>query len=1028
MKGTKVIFAVCLVLLGFGNVWAMESDDAVRAATRRGETNTISATRKKSNTPDTSANANAASRVTNTTSKQTKALRERTTSPRANTNISTVSRASVTQANKQISTRNSGNVSSRAVQSSRATGTQNVSRATSSTRATVRAPSIQLNRSASTSHRASAARSAIAPNTVTQTLRDAVMNANAKECREIYYNCMDEFCANKDSQLKRCACSSRLNEFDSVKKQLATVEDKMLDFSQRLLTVSMDAEDAAALNIATEGELAFNKKDTSESKKILDEITNTLNTKFDDDSFGRDLTAISLSLNEDAAFDNVDSLMGASTTLKTGTALYSAALPVCREMAAEVCTQEQLSIAESGYQMMIEQDCNTVKKSYQSQTDSARAKILENSALLDMSRLSTYQDKNSDDILTCKHKMLDMLSSTSVCGNDMIKCLDMTGQYIDPSTGEAFLTTNLANLSKLLTRPTGNNTWTSMPGNETFVQYLDSKKMFLDPAMEHCQDISDIVWADFVEDALAQIKLAQNAKLEEVRQSCTTLTAQCLSETATSLEDFDSRALSTFGVLADKTVNEMCVDIKNACTALMETTGDDEAGWTSGMTEIATDTTYDTIIKTCREVGRACIIQACKSVSGNFGLCENIETSVNRKSIINGTSCWQEVLDCVADAGSTSIDSIMDQLASRNIIPLPKNTNNVSSYTPAYSFYSQLYDMTYQGTSYPVKSSSVENSGWDQDSCMNSSKDDSLRCVYDICTDKKECNGGSDTSTQCKTCRIAERIWGHCELSPTVNLANENSHNMIVKPKDEESTLLYWFALNTGTENISDSCRDTSCGPGERLYEGTCHSRSDFTDDGLLCKHNQFIIPDGKHNCCSDGTLDSWGNCCHSDSGKITEVKYSEDLGYYIDKNPNTGTSDKSICIPKNYAIQHILTVEPETNDGHYINEKSWLICMGTLDKNTNGTTNGNFPSGDTLTCDGYYLFITLDNGMYYYNESADSERIIRSYKINDGKTTCTLKYSSETGWKWEQDGTTGNDCAKTTPQDFNYKIEYREK
>ena len=147
-----------------------------------------------------------------------------------------------------------------------------------------------------------------------------------------------------------------------------------------------------------------------------------LNTSFDDSNFDRNLSAISLSLNTDAAFDTVDSLQGASTTTKTGVSLYNAALPVCLEMAREVCTEDELAIAESGYQMTIEQDCNTVAKSYSTQTDQAREKIREGSALLDMSRLDIYQKRNADDILTCKKKMLEMLSDTTVCGENLGKC------------------------------------------------------------------------------------------------------------------------------------------------------------------------------------------------------------------------------------------------------------------------------------------------------------------------------------------------------------------------------------------------------------------------------------------------------------------------------------------------------------------------------------------------------------------------------------------------------------------------------
>ena len=148
---------------------------------------------------------------------------------------------------------------------------------------------------------------------------------------------MDEFCANKDAQLKRCACSSRINEFNTVKKRLAAAEEKMLDFSQRLLTVSMDKEDAEALSVATEGEEAyFATKDTSDSKRTLDAIAKKLKTSFDSSTFDSGSNVLSWSLDIDSAFDTVDSLRGASTTAKSGTALYSAALPVCREMAAEV--------------------------------------------------------------------------------------------------------------------------------------------------------------------------------------------------------------------------------------------------------------------------------------------------------------------------------------------------------------------------------------------------------------------------------------------------------------------------------------------------------------------------------------------------------------------------------------------------------------------------------------------------------------------------------------------------------------------
>ena len=983
MKGFKAIFAVCLALVGIGGAWADDSGDAARAATRRDATNTVTTTRKKTTKPATSQNT--VSRSTDTVHKPVQTLRERTTTPRATTSISNVSRTSDPDA-KSISARTTTTVASRATSAKKTPiSTANIAHTANS--ATTRAKSATMPASpvrTSAARRASVAR-ATANTPETSELRDAFMQSNNKQCREIYYTCMDEFCANKDSQLKRCACSSRLNEFDGVKRQLETAEEKMLDFSQRLLTVSMDAEDAAALNVATEGELAFNQKDTSKSQKILDEITKRLNTKFTDDSFDRNLTAISLSLNEDAAFDNVDSLMGASTTLKTGTELYAAAIPVCREMAAEVCTPEQLSIAESGYQMMIEQDCNTVKKSYQSQADAAREKIRESGALLDISRLNVYQDKNSDDILTCKSKMLEMLTDNSVCGKNMYKCLDTTGQYIDPSTGEAFLTVNLANLANLITRPTGNKTWTNMPGNEKFVSYLNSKKKFLAPAMEHCQNISDYVWTAFIEDALAQIKLAQDAKLEEVRQSCTTLTTQCLTDTAKSIEEFDARALSTFGVMADITVNAMCADVKNACTALLEIT-DGDTDWVGGMTEIATDNTYETILKTCREVGRACIIQTCKSISGNFGLCENIETSVNRKAIVNRTSCWQDVLDCVAQAPDESINRIMEQLSERQTIIAPRSTDSI----PPYAFYKTMYGYDSDIT--------ISNETPNTNTCIESTD---MNCVYDICAADGECN--DPESKDCKICRIAEQIWGNCEVAPTTELKKDNYHNKIVIPKDKTSTLLSWFALNTGTDKMVDSCRDTTCGVGYRLnaISNTCMPESTFANDGASCQTSERFTTEGNEvNCCTSGNEDSFGNCCDTNA-YATKINYINESNKYIAYGDDATTlgDHRNVCTPQDVG-NVVATFEiPEDSDNpYYLPGMNVLICMG---KVSYDDKTDQYPSGQTVKCDGRFIVLHQRDGVYYTPDTYDASYPKQTYKREDGNTTCTLTYDATTGWHW---------------------------
>ena len=1015
MKGLKLLLIVCLGFIGIHGAIADDDADMARAATRRTATTTVTTSRGTNGNTGTTARENSASGISRTTASVPSGatVHERSgTSGRGNVVVrDAATRTTSGTVNQSVTARTTSNVMPRATTgtaavSSSARGGGTVSRATSS-RAPVRGTSVARTSTSTSnvSRAATAARGGVAPTAAPTAARRAggtsagarvsragvtasdIMNRDYTTCRSVFYDCMDEFCANKDSQLKRCACSARANDFDDIRQQLSAAEDKLLDFSQRLLTISMDKEDAEALYQATEGELAFNQEDTSASKQLLDEIADKLNTTFDTSNFDANLAPISLSLNTDAAFDSLDSLSGTSTTAKSGTALYTAALPVCREMAMEVCTSDELAIAESGYQMLIEQDCNTVARAYETQQNQAREQIRESSALLDMSRLNNYQTRNSDDILTCKRKMLDLLTSTSVCGENMEKCLDISGQYIDPSTGDAILTPNLVNLGSLITRPTGNQTWTSVPGNDKFVSYLNSKKLFLESATENCEDIADTVWDQFIDDALAQIKLAQDAKLEEVRQSCTTLTAQCLSDAAESLEDFDARALSIFGVAADKTVKQMCAQVQSACTALLDTI-DAGTDWSSGMTEIANDKTYDTIIQTCREVGRNCIIQSCKSISGNFGLCEDIQTSVNRKSIINRTACWDEVVDCVASAGGDTIDQITAQLAGDII-------------DGAGTFYNNIYGI--EEYKYPETKTSEQITTLSDESlvttgpndianiCVTADEEDSANCIYDICFDvcgnpnsvdeNGQPNNPKKDSSECHICRIAESIWGNCETHPTASLQVKGSHNKIKTPKSGQSdTLLSWFAKNTNTQNDSDNCRDTSCGPGfipiwdANTNSTICMSAENVSSDGLMCPaandFTQTVIFSGGDdtpaftNCCSykdepghpmDEVDKQASNCCLDSMTAIKGVDTTTTGSYFGFE----GELDDALlfCMPDEK--KHMVAKYKDTS-----NNDIYIVCVGDTSSAIKDTdTPESYPNGDIMDCKGRYVLV---NGTSY--------------------------------------------------------------
>ena len=976
MKGIRLFFAVLLVPLAFQAAFADEEIDTSRAATRRSTTTAVSTNRQKpinTEQKQTPQQTTTASRVTNTIQKANVSVRERQpvtqqTGTRSGNTVSESARTTATSKTiKGISSRQTSNAQQRTQSApSRVTNrTTTPINTGATTRTGTRTPTSSRAARITSSKTGNANRATTAKfarsGTITPTI-DTIQSRNYSACRNLFYECMDEFCANKDTVLKRCACSSRINDFDKTKEQLSKVEDKLMDFSQRLLTVNMDKEDAMALNTATEGEIAYSQDDRSQSKKMLDNISKKLNSSFKDEQFSQNLNAISLSLNTDAAFDSVDSLMGASTTTKSGTDLYEAALPVCREMAMEICTSEDLALAESGYQMSIAQDCNTVAKSYESQNEQARAKILESSALLDMSRLDIHQKRNADDILTCKKKMLDMLTDRSVCGEKMSKCLDITGQYIDPTTGEAFLSTKLADLTKLISRPQPDKTWVKTPGNDKFVSFLNSKKVYLEPAMESCQDISTYVWDAFIEDALSQIKLAQDAKLEELRTSCTTLTTQCLSNATKTITDFDARALSVFGVKADITINAMCNDIQETCTALINATQtsvpDGKTNdWTTGMTEITTTKTYETILSTCREVGKNCIIQTCSAISGNFGLCENIDTSINRKSIISRRACWNEVKNCIRDAGTENIAQIMKQY------------NRIGDGTATYyqtggDVYKDLYGFERKDVAI-VSEEEQTQTGIGQ---FSTTSDDYTQ-IHDWCA--MELFNGTNTAvvTEWQICRLAEQIWGNCEDAPDAELTTESPTNRIlINSETNNETLLSWFARNTNTADKSDSCRDTSCGYGTKSHQGTCRPTGHFSSDGAYCptdpndpnnNNTRFTVKTDVTNCCTKDKKYDYGGtsiCCTTSK---TGTTLYENFAGNQDHSP-------SVCAKNATAV---------LSDG-----TQTLFCVG-IDEGTTATVTY---TDNGLQCNNG-SFIWIHNQKQIYNHIKGEEN------YDNGTTTLSI-------------------------------------
>ncbi|MDR0803938.1 MAG: hypothetical protein LBO08_02515 [Rickettsiales bacterium] len=880
--------------------------------------------------------------------------------------------------------------------------------------ATARVALRPANPAIATATRAATARAAETTESPTTARRDYT------KCREAYFQCMDEICANKDANLKRCACSARLHEFDGMKKKMREVEDGLNEFNQKLLAVSMDAEDVNAMMTATEGERAFLKSDKSASQKILDEIMGKLKSDFREEVSTNALSAINLSMDMDSMFDSVDSFSGARTASKEGEALYQDALPICRSIAAEVCDADSVGIAQSAYKTRIEQDCNTVAKTYEAKRTEALSKLNDSAALLDIARLDTYQAKNSDNTLTCRKKMLDILTDTNVCGTGLGKCLDWSGRYINPTTGEAILSADLSQLGGMLTRPNGDMTWSGTAGNERFVSFLNSKKKYIAPATKNCQDIADKIWSDFVEDALGQIKLAQEDKLKTLVESCTELTTACIGDATAQLTEMDSRALSLFGVRTDRLSNEMCVKIKSSCGALIDAGGSSGDAWKTGVENIAADKTFDQIVKTCTQVGQQCVINKCTSISGNFGLCMLAE-SVQRQFIVNpNSSCFTEVKECVNSANTGTLATIMTNfgksaLASSNFFDKMYANMNISD-SPNFAGCTQT-SLPAPATNYPIVAG-----------CP----------VY--FSPKTECAAlcasGSDPNG-CYVCRISEYIWGNCENTIYINGGTGTSFDNIIcvggtfdkqtgicstggnsaMPKvkrilPSQNTILSWFAKNTLTDQTINSCYASDCRPGQvQAWNGgnfVCVAAGTTTSDGSVST-NQFSInsatPPWTNNCHTN-VRDSFGNCCAGNITNNTQWRLPFDMQsfasgnavppyYYADpadvktKAISGGTpsaDDTKICASTS-AVDGIQFVGK-------IGADEYLLCVG-----KGGTNPGQFSVElNTITneyeiqCNGRYVVMNSAAGSYKYQSTSD---IGSFYFYSTGHSVCTLNGST---------------------------------
>lgn len=406
------------------------------------------------------------------------------------------------------------------------------------------------------------------------------------QCRDSYATCMDQFCANANDTFRRCYCSDKFSQFQETEAVFDKVKTLLQQFEDNNLNaVDKTAAEVNAMYTATVGEAAI-KKDVSGAQSILNEIGDLLSGKKkvaeEKKSTSLDISSLTTGFIVDMddlwGGGSVDSIFGGGSnrggpnmTEMSGQQLYNESNKQCLEIIGDSCSSNAiLNMATSSYSLMITQDCNLYEKKLDTQRQAIMNTVREAEKMLRDARLEEYRAHNSADVNECISKVRSAMLQDTACGSDYKRCLDYSGQYINQTTGEAIYSPLLFKLTEMINLySSANDSFGDVLNkNPEFNEFLDSKRMFANTALDSCRDIADTVWTEFKRSAIIEIAQAQDEKIEEVKSSCVDTMGECYDKQSGALKSFDTTSAQSSGALAANAARAMCSDKVAACAAL----------------------------------------------------------------------------------------------------------------------------------------------------------------------------------------------------------------------------------------------------------------------------------------------------------------------------------------------------------------------------------------------------------------------------------------------------------------------------
>lgn len=424
-------------------------------------------------------------------------------------------------------------------------------------------------------------------------------------CQQQYNDCMDQFCMVIDTNQKRCSCSANLAKYASVQKAVEDANAELNDVAQNIRYIGLSADEIRAIMNETEAELAMSKtKDNTQTRSMLEDIANMIKDPTSSSS-GTSLESQTslLDMEFDFSSDSSD-IFGldwfsnsSDIASKRGKDLYKEATKRCKTVLNQCKeaggTESQIT---GNYDLAIDKDCIAYEQGLEKLNQQLVSNVRSANLMLQKARLSVLQDKNQYDLRGCIGALENCMLDDMVCGEDYLKCLDPTKNFIDENgavvlghnitTISAFMQNyNNATLNADFIKTSTNDTTCQNQNGACIVNYLMEKigkgQSYKDgglcrAVLDKCQyytytdsnkktsvynPYNDVV-VNYIKRAMVNIRAAQSKIISDYASSCMTAISDCYNQQVTQIN-----ALST-SASVDSVYNVMtgaCYNVALTC-------------------------------------------------------------------------------------------------------------------------------------------------------------------------------------------------------------------------------------------------------------------------------------------------------------------------------------------------------------------------------------------------------------------------------------------------------------------------------